>query len=418
MRPDNPEIVHELESDLHRLGDPDPRDELLRVLIRERLQTNASATPQSQSRALPRTLRLRAVAIAAGVATVAVVSYASLSGGAALTGPAPASAATILRDAAAVTVPAGDVEHLVYSIGTSGASGVDASRAGTVDVWMNPSARPAISVQTVDLGGSVKAGSAKVGRFVQLGGDLYGYDMGRNALALPTARNAAPAIVLPNIVYDGAELAQTIGQLAASGSRVTALPSETLGGVGVDVVQADGVLNRPALRLTLYFDARTHVLRGFDAGSSDPSYPTPTWKVRLLSSTTVPASRVPGGTFTLTLAPGFRVLATPTASLPSSCGPGKVGGSRSDVAPSAATMPDQQSTTPVASLISPLAVCQQHDPSITAHQLVALLAQRSNSQLQAAADAGVLSRRDAATARATLESQLASFVAGEPSGLG
>jgi hypothetical protein len=282
-----------------------------------------------------------------------------------------------------------------------------------VEVWINRSATRSISAQTVSLGGPKGDGlnlshSSLVGRFVELGRDLFGYDAAHNALSLPSDRNAAPAIVLPNEVYDGAALASTIEQLAARGSRVVALPPQTLEGVPVEVVQADGVLDRPALRLTLYFDTQTHVLRGFDAASDDPSYPTPSWQVRLQSHTAMPASSVPPGTFALHLPAGARVEERLRGALPAACGGITLGLDRGS-SPSSMAKP---------ATVSPLALCQQHDPSLTADQLAAALAREPEAQLQQAVAAGILSTQEASAARAMLQSQLARLVAGQPAGLG
>jgi hypothetical protein len=185
------------------------------------------------------------------------------------------------------------------------------------------------------------------------------------------------------------------------------LPTQTLEGAPVEVIQADGVLDRPALRVTLYFDARTHVQRGFDAASDDPTYPTPSWQVRLRSQATMPASSVPPGTFALELPAVTRVEESPSGVLPAACG--------------GITLPPYRGSSTWSKaergLITPLALCQQHDPSLTADQLASALAQEPEAQLQEAVAAGILSPQEASAARATLQSQLASLVAGQPAGL-
>jgi hypothetical protein len=354
---------------------------------------------------------LAGVLLAASI--VGLVSYAFLTERTSLSGPSTASAGTILHAAAASGPMPGEAGHYVYTFTVSG-PGVDGPPGeGTVEVWINRSATPRISMQTVSLGGAKAEGrlshSSLVGRFVELGRDIYGYDAAHNALSLPSAGNAAPAIVLPNEAYDGAALARTIEQLAARGSRVVALPPQTLEGVPVEVIQADGVLDRPALRLTLYFDAQTHVLRGFDAASDDPSYPTPSWQVRLQSQATMPDSSVAPGTFALDLPAGTRVEEDPRGALPAACGGITVASHRGSLTPRSAGKP---------AAIDPLALCRQHDPSLTADQLAAALAQKPDAQLQEAVAAGILSTREASLARATLQSQLARLVAGQPARLG
>jgi hypothetical protein len=417
MRHDDEQQLETLERELEDLGRTSPQDEAVRARLRVRLMRRAAELPARRSRLSRRVFpqsRVRlAGALAIAVSIVGLVSYASLTERSTLSGPTDASAATILHAAAASGLAPGEAGHYVYTFTVSGPGIGEPPGEGAVEVWINRSATVSISQQTVTLGGAKADGqnpyrSTLVGRFVELGRDVFGYDASHNALSLPSERNAAPAIVLPNEVYDGAALASTIGQLAARGSRVVALPPQTLEGVPVEVIQADGALDRPALRLTLYFDAQTHVLRGFDAASDDPSYPTPSWRVRLQSQTTVPASSVPPGTFALHLPAGTRVEERLRGALPAACG-------GITVVPDRGSSPNSRAWP---ARVSPLAVCRQHDPSLTADQLVAALAQEPDTQLQQAVAGGILSPQEASAARAMLQSQLARLVAGQPAGLG
>jgi hypothetical protein len=417
MMHDDNQQLETLERELEDLGRTGPKDEAVRARLRVRLMRQAAEPPAPRSRlawgVFPRSRMRLAGALAIALSIVGLVSYASLSERSSLSGPTAASAATILHAAAASGLMPGEAGHYVYGFTVNGAGFEGPPGEGTVEVWINRSATVSVSAQTVSLGGAKAEGqnlshSSLVGRFVELGQDLFGYDATHKALSLPSDRNAAPAIVLPNEVYDGAALANTIERLAARGSRVVALPPQTLDGVPVEVVQADGVLDRPALRLTLYFDAQTHVLRGFDAASDDPSYPTPSWQVRLQSQTTMPASSVPPGAFALDLPAGTRVEERLRGALPPACGGITVGADRGS-SPS-------RSAKPVT--VSPLAVCQQHDPSLTADQLAAALAQEPDAQLQQAVAAGILSAQEASAARLMLQSQLARLVTGQPAGLG
>jgi hypothetical protein len=268
-------------------------------------------------------------------------------------------------------------------------------------VWVDGSARPVRTAQTVTL----EEGSrrASLGTFVQVGNDMFGYDASHNLLALPSASNAAPSTVLPNDVYDGADLARTP---AARGSHVVLLGRRTLDGVAVDAIQADGVLDRPALRVTLYFNAATHVLQGFDAAVTDPSYSAPSWQVRLRSVATLARSKAPTGTFAVPFPSGARVGMQPDLTvLPRGCGiAGKdqARGAKARLAAPGSTI---------------LATCQRDDPSLTADQIVAALAAPARAQLEEAVAVGALMQPQAAHALATLEGQLGELVRGRPAGL-
>jgi hypothetical protein len=239
---------------------------------------------------------------------------------------------------------------------------------------------------------------------VQIGNDMFGYDATHNLLALPSARSPAPSTVLPNDVYDGADLART---LAARGAHVELLGHRTRDGVAVDAVQADGVLDRPALRVTLYFNASTHVLQRFDAAVTDPSCSAPSWQVRLRSVATLARSAAPSGTFAVPFPSGARVGIQPDlAALPRGCGfagEGQASGAKARLAVPGNTI---------------LAICQRNDPSLTADQIVAALAAPARAQLVQAVAGGALTQTHAADASTTLEGQLGEFVRGQPAGLG
>ncbi|MGH2852645.1 MAG: hypothetical protein ACRDLF_00415 [Solirubrobacteraceae bacterium] len=416
MRYDDDSRLATLERELEDLRRPEAGDEEMRADLRAKLLRQA-AQPTVRLGLFHRLLTRRPVVLsglAAGAfAAIGLLGYASLTGSNPLSGPTPASAATILRAAAASGLAPGQAGHYIYTFTASGPTQGASPSGGTVDVWIDPSANPSVSVQAVSLdapkGGSANPAGSLVGRFAQLGSDIYGYDAAHGALSLPSAGNAAPAVVLPNEAYDGAAIARAVEALAARGSRVVALPPQSLEGVPVEVVQAEGVLNRPALRVTLYFDAQTHDLRGFDTESSDASYPAPSSHVRLQSQSIVPASSVPQGTFTLGLPASFRVEENPSGALATACGATKIG---SNGAPADRSSPAEPAT------VSPLTRCQQHDPSLTADQLVTALSGEPDAQIHAALAAGLLDAQEAASARATLQAGLARLVAGQPAGLG
>jgi len=399
MTPDERTPRSLVESDLEAfrstLDDPAAfRTELLALLAAE-AAARGRAVP---GRAPIRRRRRAAAVVVVAAGLLAGVAVALLSGSSPLR-PAPASAATILRQAAAAAPAPGQLGNYVYDFTVSS----PVAGSGTVDVWVDGSAQPVRTAQSVTLAGKGSGGAA-LGTFVQVGSDMFGYDATHNLLALPSASNAAPSIVLPNDVYDGADLART---LAARGSRVVSLGRRTLDGVAVDAIQADGVLDRPALRVTLYFNAATHVLQGFDAAVTDPSYSAPSWQVRLRSVATLARSAAPAGTFAVPFPSGARIGMQPDlTALPRGCG---FAGNR--YAPGAKARLAVPGNTI-------LATCQLTDPSLTADQIVAALAAPARAQLQAAVAGGALTRTQAADALATLEGQLGELVRGQPAGLG
>jgi hypothetical protein len=174
------------------------------------------------------------------------------------------------------------------------------------------------------------------------------------------------------------------------------LGRQTLDGVAVDAIQADGVLDRPALRVTLYFNAATHVLQGFDAAVTDPSYSAPSWQVRLRSASMLASSAAPTGMFEVPFPSGARVVMQPDLrALPRGCGiadKGQTPGAKTRLAVPGNTI---------------LATCQRNDPSLTADQIVAALAAPARAQLEEAVATGALTPTRAADALTTLEGQLA-----------
>lgn len=263
-----------------------------RLMAEVRAANAATAGPPARARLRVSWLRRRFALAAVGAVIVAAVALLLTAGSSSLTGEA--SAAAILRAAVAQTPAAGDVAHYDYGFTVTVAGH---TIGGTTDVWSDPTASPSRSSQTVRIDKGTKGGAPMLlGRFIDLGGQVIGYDATHNAMTLPSASNAAPSIVLPNEAFDGPRVAAA---LQAVGSRVTALPEQTLDGVAVDPVRAVGVLGRPGLRLTFYFNHVTHGLQGFDAASADPSYSAPGWQVRLRTATVVPAAQAPADAFSL-----------------------------------------------------------------------------------------------------------------------
>jgi hypothetical protein len=398
MSSDHDKSLSLLERELKELSSPQQHDELFRTELRLTLKDQAARQPT------PRFLgdrwlaggRRRLVFIAGAVATASLVTlifgYLRLTGSTPLVGPTPASAATVLRAAAVSALVPGEVGHYTYSF-TAQLPGADpTTESGTVDVWI-AGGDPARSAQTVTVTRAPGASGALLARIIQVGGASYGYDATHNELTLPAEQNAAPAIVLPNGAYDGASLAQSIERLAARGSRVAALAPQTLEGRPANVIEADGVLGRPSLRITLYFDAQSDLLRGFDADSIDPSYPLPYWRVRLRSAITMATTAAPAGTFSLQIPAGSSHvgLSADKLALPSECGGSK----------------------PASAAGSLLAACQANAPGVTAPQLASAMSRSSDTELRRGVTDGVLSAAEAGAAQGQLEAELVRTLATE-----
>jgi RNA polymerase sigma-70 factor (ECF subfamily) len=268
--------------------------------------------PEDIALAHERALRLRAAIAEFGRSEQHLLA---LRYGAGLSGEEPAgspsltgeaSAAAILRAAAAQAPAAGQVAHYGYDFTATFDS---RSITGTSDVWTDPTASPARSAQTVWLVKGPKGGAPMLlGRFIDLGGAIIGYDATHDAKTLPSASNAAPAIVLPNEAFDGPQL---VAALKAAGSRVSAVPEQSIDGVAVDPIRVVGILARPGLQVTFYFNHATRALQGFDAASADQSYPAPSWRVRLRSEAIEPAAHAPADAFSLAGLPVARVADRP-----------------------------------------------------------------------------------------------------------
>jgi hypothetical protein len=303
--------------------------------------------------------RVRLACVAAALALALSGVLGSLLGIPRLGAPSPVSAQTLLSRAAAamrlapnqaahltygvsVTPPADKAAHAVPLLPASGGA-VQPPPAGpaqnTADVWVQADAHgtPTMSSQTLTAfgthieesgdiphQGAARRHSLDTGRdrdrngeagglpimdhYVQVGGRVYGYDHGNNAIVIPGTHDQHPGWMIPNDALDGASVAQELSALAQrSPGQVQVLPPQTLDGISVDVLQVNGWTDAPAMRTTFYFDAQSFVLRGFDTVSIDPAYPTPTWQVRLEGYTTVDAAAVPPHTFTVNAPADARV---------------------------------------------------------------------------------------------------------------
>jgi hypothetical protein len=143
---------------------------------------------------------------------------------------------------------------------------------------------------------------------LQIGQQVYGYIGSSNWIVIPGSHDQHPGWMIPNAALDGAGVAQELSVIAQrSPQQVQLLPEQTLGGIEVDVLEVDGWADAPAMRTIFYFDGHSFLLRGFDAESISPSYPTPSWQVRLTSYTTMAAAAAPDNVFMLNAPADARV---------------------------------------------------------------------------------------------------------------
>jgi hypothetical protein len=316
--------------------------------------------------------------------------------------PTPVSAQPVLRRAAAVHLPPNSALHLVYRV-TVTTAGDAGPHPGTADVWIRSDAagHPVASVQTLTL--DVKN---IVTRYVQAGGETYSYDPelhDDNTIAIGPETPTDPSWLVPNHLFDGAAVAQHLNSPGQQ-EGVQRLADQTLVGHAVDVVQVDGDPNRPALRTTLYFDARSYLLRGFDASAIDSSYPIPTWQARLAISTTMPASSAPPHTFTL------NAPATARVDLPA---PDFAGFGTAFAATCHGTLNLKAA---LGSGSTPLAACRQTNPGVTEAQLVEALVAPTRHDFEAALAAGQISPAQEATALQDLRTEVTTLVTTKRSG--
>jgi hypothetical protein len=165
--------------------------------------------------------------------------------------------------------------------------------------------------------------------------------------------------------------------------------------VPVDVIQVDGWTDRPAQRTTFYFDAQSYLLRGFDAVSSDPSYPTPAWQARLSSFAAMPAVSVPAQTFALHAPPTAHIeVRSPDLSVFATTCHNSADAER-------AVKTGKQSL---------LAACQATAPTITVDSLVAALIAPFQSVLNGALAAGQITAPQEATAIAAQQQWLRAYI--------
>jgi hypothetical protein len=373
------------------------REQPFKDELRQRLLNTAAAMPHTPPRrrslriggylSSPRRARIAlATVTVAALALTGVLSLTSLTSQGPLSGPGSASAQIILHRVAATTLAPGQAAHFAYTI-TLTASKPTINASGTIDLWYEITADGASrSLQTLTLSKAPGLPAQLYGRYLQLGDQLYAYDAERNLILLPSERNDISVIVLPNAAFDGATLARTLEPLAAGG-KARLLPRQTLNGTPVDPVQVDGALDEPGLRATFYFDAQSHLLRGFDATSIDPSYPTPSWHIRLTTTSATPAGSVPAGAFDLA-APTTTPIEPPPLN------------KQTLFAVCSHRLTQQTKPATI------LAACQTANPHLTPTQILNALTQDTKTQLDTALHAGLITTNQANTALTAAQAQI------------
>jgi hypothetical protein len=383
--------------DLRSLVELDERDSELNAALRAQLVDRAHQHDTDELRSSRRRVRPRwrtAAALAAAVVAAAAVSV-SLVGGA-----GKASAQAVLRRAAAVRFGADQGLHFLYSVDVTRAG---RSSAGTGDVWVETDGAgvPTQVAETLRLSKEASDPPLLVTRDVQTPAGVYSYDTGDNAILVPSSDDPnwsgrqAPTVPLPAFLFNGATVAQRLQELAAGAEGGAQLVGrQTLDGVPVDVVEVDGWPNGDALRTSFYFDAQSHVLRGFDVVGTDPSHDTASWRVRLVSNATTSSESVPAGTFTLGAPTDAWVQVPPFAmdAVASLCPPG------------------------IKPLLvqgeSLLDVCRSTTPGLTEDALLSALSGSAKADLDAAVAAGQITGAQADQALVAQRAQLREFVTG------
>jgi hypothetical protein len=305
-----------------------------------------------------------------------------------------ASAEALLRRVAAITFEPNQARHLVYDV-TMTLDGHVAAGNGEIWIATDAAGTPVNATETLRLAKSAAPPPMVVERDQQTSLGTYTYDGIHNTIVIPsrndpswTARNTS-TLPLPVYLFDGANVAQRVAGLAHQGAaRVQLLPQRTIDGVTVDAVQVDGWPTGASIRTTLYFDAGTHLLRGFDSHGTDPSYDSPVWQVRLSQQTSGPRTTAPADALALDAPPSARVDPPPPAdaALPRLCG--------------------RQPKLLLASGQTVLNACQTKHPGLTEDALVNALVGSAQQDLTAAVKSGAITRTQADAALRVQRAQI------------
>jgi hypothetical protein len=175
------------------------------------------------------------------------------------------------------------------------------------------------------------------------------------------------------------------------------LPARRLDGVRVDAMRVDPLY---APSYTLYFDARSYVLRGMDIAGGRGG------QGRLVLAVTMPASAVPPHTFTPHAPPAARDLPSSAAPITS------VDYTALALVSVCHTPPDALRLAMTSGDRSPLAICQATTPAMTRDALVAALAAAEKARMGIAEGVAVgkLTPVQAAQILANLHDKLAVWV--------
>jgi hypothetical protein len=391
MKTDNPPT---LLRELRRLADLDERDERLRSELRALLLERARPRPVQERRPRRRWQLRPRLSLAVGLAAAAIAAVVAVFGLAGTAGRASAEA--VLRRAGAVRFGPDQAVHLVYSAQQT-ANGE--TSAGSGDVWVETDANgtPILVAESFSRRTPPSAPARLVERAIETPAGVYTYDAEHNTIVIPSQKASSlsphsPTVPLPAFLFNGATVAhllQQLGTAAQGGARL--LGQRTLDGVAVDAVQVDGWPDGGS-RVIFYFDTESHLLRGFDVTSTDPSSDAASWQARLASEQTTPAEATPPSTFKLN-APADANVQPP--------GPG------SDVL--ARLCPTNLKLFLVQGQ-SLLTACRSKTPGLTEDALVAALVASIKTDLDAAVAAGVITQAQAAHALVTQQTQLRAFV--------
>ncbi len=299
----------------------------------------------------------------------------------------PVSAEQVLERAAAPHLAPNAVMHLVYKQEQQSRP----PTTGTGDVWVQADARGSIIRTAMTFTGFNADGSTQTIERMVIDGQnaqQYDYDPRNNTVRIQTG--TAQRIMGDNPNYfDGASVAKYLNQVARGGLHgVRLLPSQSFYGVPVQAVQTDSDGG-----MTFYFDAQTYVLRGAQGGRQ---------RIWLAQSETRTTTTLPPDAFAFSPPEGARVVKEDTSH--DSNAPG-FRLSREQLASICHLTPAALDAASVADK-TPLAACQQGDPTMTADQLVAALLAHYQGKLDEAVAAGNLTAAQASENLANLRIKL------------
>lgn len=303
---------------LGALGEPDTRDERFRAELAAVLLARASSD-QERLRTRPPVSRRRERRVRPAAALATLLVAVVLVAGFVVAGHRSASAEALLRRVAAVAFAPNQARHLVYEVTMTLSGRVT---KGTGEIWIATGAagKPPEVSDTLRLAKARSAPPLVVERDTQTRLGTYTYDATHNAIIVPSRNDPSwstresSTLPLPLYLFDGTTAAQRLADFASRGAaRVRLLSKRTVDGVTVDAVRADGWPNGDAIRTTFYFDADTHLLRGFDSQGVNASSNSPVWHVRLVRQSEGPRDAAPKDVFALSAPPSAQVQPPPPA---------------------------------------------------------------------------------------------------------